>query len=184
MKRMMCIALSAAMLLCGCRSGAPTGGETQRPTEQMTEQATEETLAFAELETTGTTLPVIQQGTDAGIIPEKTGRVRVAYTGNASSVRYVTRVEELPDNEALNGYDAAYFEDHALVLVVETVSSGSAQVDIASIEGGVVTLSHKMPGGEGTTDMATWLLWAEVEPGLDWTWSVANPALKSDALTH
>uniref|UniRef100_UPI001C9E8AF7 hypothetical protein n=1 Tax=Klebsiella pneumoniae TaxID=573 RepID=UPI001C9E8AF7 len=84
----------------------------------------------------------------------------------------------------LAGYDEAYFVEKALVVVYETVSSGSVQVDIASIDGGVVTLSHEMSGNVGTADMATWLLWAEVDAGLDYTWSVANPAVEPNTSTH
>jgi hypothetical protein len=29
-----------------------------------------------------------------------------------------------------------------------------------------------MDGDEGTADMATWLLWAELEKGLDYTWRI------------
>ena len=35
-------------------------------------------------------------------------------------------------------------------------------------------------GQVGTADMATWLLWTEVDTGLeDYQWTVANPALES-----
>ena len=46
----------------------------------------------------------------------------------------------------------------------------------------VVALTHQGPGeGQvGTADMATWLLWTEVDTGLeDYQWTVANPALES-----
>lgn len=184
MKRMLCVMMSAALLLCGCQSASVQEGQTQAQTEEATEKTTEETLAFVEIETPGLTLPTLEQEPDDTLPPAETGCVRITYNGNVSSVRYITRVEDLPDNEALAGYDTAYFEDHALVVVLETTSSGSVYVDIASIEDGVVTLSHEMPAGEGTADMATWLLWAEVEAGLDWTWSVANPAVKSDAVAY
>lgn len=118
-----------------------------------------------------------------------TGKVRIDYTGSPSIVRYVTSPAELPDCEALADYDEAWFQDHALVLVTETVGSGSVKVEIASItlaEGAAsVELSHEMSGDAGTADIAAWLLWAEVAPGLEeLTWTVANPALSSETAAY
>ena len=118
-----------------------------------------------------------------------TGKVRIDYTGNRSGVRYVTSAEALPDCEGLADYDGAWFQDHALVLVTETVGSGSVKVEIASITlaDGVasVELSHEMSGDYGTNDMAVWLLWAEVEPGLEGVnWTVINPSLASDSVAY
>lgn len=174
MKRLVCLML-CLMLLCGCQS-APVTDETEQPTEHlhMTEvQEPDVTIPKIERETTGETMEL-----------GATGCVRVAYNGNVSSVRYITSADQLPDHEALAAYDEAYFETKALVLVKESVSSGSVKVGIASIDDGVVTLSHELPGDAGTADMATWLLWAEVDAGLDFDWSVANPALESEAVTH
>ena len=186
MKRMMCALLVLALLLCGCQSAALPGGETQGQTEEVTEEATEEAtenvteVEFTENETPGVTLPMFEQetGTGNGLALGDTGCVRVSYNGNVSSVRYITSAEQLPDNEALADYDEAYFAEKALIVVYETVGSGSVKVGIASVKDGAVTLSHDMPGDAGTADMATWLLWAEVEQGLDFTWSIANPALE------
>lgn len=114
---------------------------------------------------------------------QKQGKVQVSYTINLSSVKYITSAAALPDHEALADYDDAWFSDHALVLVYETVSSGSADVSIASIKvsdgAASVVLSHT-PNGSGTTVMTTWLLWAEVDAGLSYDWSVDNPALESN----
>lgn len=119
------------------------------------------------------------------------GKVRITYTGNRSSVAYVTSASELPDCEELKQYDDAWFQEHALVLVVETVSSGSVDLGIAAVNVsdlvGTVKLYHEAPedGTYQTSDMATWLLWAEVETGLDGCrWTVANPAMKPDAETR
>lgn len=171
MKRLTCLIL-CLMLLCGCQSADPVTDETEKPTAH---------LGATEIQIPDVTIPKIEQET---VTLDGTGCVRIPYQGNVSSVRYVTSVEELPDNEALAAYDEAFFEAKALVVVKESVSSGSVQVGIASIENGVVTLSHEMPGDAGTADMATWLLWAEVEKDLDCSWSVANPALESDTVTH
>lgn len=199
MKRLLCIALAACLLLCGCRSTGPTPGETENQTEALTENMTENTtqnpteeatenataVEFVEIETQDVTLPAIgEEPTDETGPMGQTGCVRVGYSGNVSSVRYVTSAEQLPDNDALAAYDEAYFETKALVVVMETVSSGSIRVGIESIENGVVTLSHEMPGQVGTADMATWLLWAEVDAGLDCTWSVANPAVEPNTSSY
>ena len=111
------------------------------------------------------------------------GSVRIGYTGNQNSVVYVTSPEQLPAVEELKKYDADYFRTRALVLVRETVGSGSTRVSIQAIsqkdQTVYVALLHESPE-VGTADMATWLLWAEVEPGLEnFQWVLANPALKS-----
>ena len=186
MKRMLCTVLCAAMLLCGCQSAPAANGETQGATEaltgEVTENVTESQLAVTEPQTP--TQPFVEQETEPGTAIGETGLVRVAYNGNISSVRYITSVDKLPVNDALSAYDEAYFETRALVVVLESVSSGSVKVGIDSIENGVVTLSHELAGDVGTADMATWLLWAEVEQGLDFEWSVANPALQSNASAY
>lgn len=112
------------------------------------------------------------------------GGVKIQYDGNVSTVRYITSPSQLPEHAAFAKYDAAYFQEKALILVYESVSSGSVQVGIQSIEvessTATVTLLHQAPSGDGTTVMATWMLWAEVDAGLEYIWTVANPALKSD----
>lgn len=121
---------------------------------------------------------------------ESRGKLRITYNGNESSVRYVTSVDQLPTYEELQKYDEDYFQDHALVVVTESVSSGSVDVEIDSIRYtdtvNQVVLYHSAPGDDaaGTGDMATWLLWAEVDADLEGTWTVSNPALPSDAVTH
>lgn len=116
------------------------------------------------------------------------GKARLPYDGNRSGVIYVTSASQLPDLKEMAGYDDAYFEDHGLVLVTETVKSGSVQVGINSItvKDGVasVELSRQSQGDFSTTDMATWLVWAEVDGNLNCCWEVANPAVSSvDAIS-
>lgn len=179
MKRMMCAVMALAMLLCGCQSAALPGGETQAQTENVTETATE--ALMESIEAPDVTLPHVSFETQSGepMTLGDTGCQRVAYTHNVSKAFYVMDVSQLPDYEALQKYDAAYFENKALLVVLESVGSGSMKVGIESVSDGVVTLSHELPGDVGTADMATWLLWAEVEQGLDYNWTVANPALES-----
>lgn len=114
---------------------------------------------------------------------EAQGKERLTYEGVESAVRYVTSADQLPDCEALETYDDAYFETHALILVTQSVTSGSVDVSIKVIQktetGYGVVLSYGEPGKDqaGTNDMATWLLWAEVEKGLEGTCEIVNPAL-------
>ena len=107
----------------------------------------------------------------------------VPYTVNMSTVRYVDTPEKLPDYEELAAYDGAWFEDHALLLIYETVRSTATEVGIESIlleDGcGQITLSHTPRSVQGTTMMTTWLLWAEVDAGLEHTWSVTNPMVEN-----
>jgi opacity protein-like surface antigen len=119
---------------------------------------------------------------------ETAGKLRLPYAGNQSSIQYITAPDQLPDEEALTGYDEAYFQDHALLLIIETVGSGSVRLEAHSFSvlDGVasVTLSHELDGDVGTADMATWMLWVELEAGLDYSWELDNPALPSDTVTE
>ncbi len=112
------------------------------------------------------------------------GRMRLTYTGGRHSVSYVDSPEELPYDLRTEGYDEDFFSEHALLVVVETVNSGSVRIGIESAvredDTVAVTLSHEVPE-YGTDDMATWMLWAEVESGLgDCEWELVNPALPSE----
>jgi hypothetical protein len=120
---------------------------------------------------------------------EDIGRTRLTYQGNESTVKYITSVDELPDYEELAQYDANFFEENALVVVTESVNSGSVDTGILSIsvedEVASVSLYHETTGDNVTSDMATWLLWAVVDTGLDaYQWEVANPALASSLVTE
>lgn len=189
MKRIGILTLVLAYLLCltlgGCRaSGA---GQSSETTGGTTAAAAPDTTAAVIPDTTGTTVPQdVPDTTPSGraLSIDGAGKLRITYSGDYNSVRYVTSASALPDYEELKQYDDAWFETHALVLVIETVGSGSVDVGIESIyvDNGTatVTLSHELDGA-GTADMAAWLLWAEVETGLDCQWAIANPALESDA---
>lgn len=174
MKKIVCAVLCILMLW-GC---APSN-----PVETMPKETQQETLGVTVPEETtpaATTNPVTGEPLSLG----ETGCVRIPYTNNISRAQYVTRASDLPDDPALEKYDDAYFEHHALLVVLETTGSGSVKVGIESVSDGVVTLSHEMPGDVGTADMATWLLWAEVPQGLAETWTIANGALSTGSVTH
>lgn len=138
--------------------------------------------------------PDVTEGTrtpPAALAPEvvilKTGKVNIPYTINVSNVRYATSVDMLPTQDEFAQFDATFFEKYALVIVTETVNSGSLEVGIESItvENGVgrVKLSHRPGGALGSGVKTAWLLWAQVEQGLEYTWEVINPALESDTST-
>lgn len=108
------------------------------------------------------------------------GKRTVHYTVNMSVARYIDSPEKLPEYGELEEYDDAWFADHALLLVYETVRSSSLQVDVERIllEDGRadITLSHTPGDTMGTTVYTTWLLWLEVDADLEYSWNVLNPA--------
>ncbi len=142
----------------------------------------------------GTVMPSIQtkpifptqEATTAGepVAFGTVGSTRMTYSTAVSSVRYVTSAAQLPQNEALAAYDDAYFATGALLLVMETVSS-SVQVGIESITAlngtASVKLSHAQPGENTNPTITVWLIWVEVEQGLNYQWTVENPAMDSTA---
>ena len=175
MKKMTCMLLAALLLLTGCQTAEPP--ETTVP---------EETIAIEEFATAPTVTIPIQTMPDlviGGVEGEEMefrnpGKARIGYTENRSYVRYITSVDQLPAVGSWTGYDESYFETKALLIVVETLNSGSVQVDWESIlvEGDTAAIHIKrtMAGDVGTADMATWMLWAEVEAGLELNWVLAN----------
>ena len=168
-KQIACIA-GLCLALAGC--AAPQAAETTVPQTSVVSTVTTQAADPA---------------ADGPVAFSGAGKVRVEYQGNRSGVVYVTEPSQLPDVAELKKFDEAFFEDHALVLVTDTVSSGSVRIEldkIAARDGTAsVTLNRTMPGDAGTTDMATWLLWAEVEPGLEYQWEIANPGLPDNTET-
>ena len=163
------------LLFSGCQSTQPPAAEPVTPTA-VTDAPTELSPTLP----TVSTFP-IQTFPDNLISFTNPGTLRISYTTNRCSAQYITDPSQLPDYAEFSGYDAAFFKEHALLLVTDTVGSGSTQISIGSvvINGSTasVTLLRTTPGDVGTADMATWLLWAEVPAGLDLTWEVANPVL-------
>lgn len=170
--RLPALLAALCMILCGCQGIAePTGSEVTLP-----QQSTEPTHKLEP----GIQLPTQDPGTPLPF--QNSGSVRYTTQGRPCYVRYITDASQLPNVAALQKYDEEYFRDHALVLVAETVNSGSTTVEIGSIAvlDGVatVTLSRTLPNHFGTDVITTWLLWAEVEAHLDYQWVVANPTLQ------
>ena len=186
MKKLICMLLALMLVFSGCaqQTAEPV------PSEDAVQPGTEASgnLEATEVDPPKVTLPVGNgdgQGVQEIQVAGATGAERIEYKQNASSVRYITRVEDLPDYEALDGYRSAeYFQTNALLVVVDTVTSGSVKVSIGFLGDGTVTLAKEMSGTVGTADMATWLLWAEVEQGLTENWTVTNPGVQNNLSTY
>lgn len=107
-------------------------------------------------------------------------KLRIPYQqGMGNSVTCVSSVEELEryglyGSDKLAAYDNHFFDSKALVLVQYTVNSGSTQLSLGSatrVSNLVSVHVDVQPAGIGTADMATWLLWAEVDTSLsDYQW--------------
>ena len=175
MKKLICMLLACMLVFSGC---APSASVAE-PTEPQA------TLKATETDPPEVTLHIAEKETEATMETSATGAQRIEYRQNASSVRYITRVADLPAYEALDGYRSEeYFETKALLVVVDTVTSGSVKVSIDSVGNGTVTLAKEMSGDVGTADMATWLLWAEVDQGLTENWTVTNPGVQNNLSTY
>ncbi len=179
MKKMICAILALMLVLTGCQA---TGGETTAPVETtlaLTEGTQPQETTFPTLPEIGIATGPVLGGLEGDQLAfENAGKARLQYQGNRSYVRYVTSVEDLPPECSWEGYDEAYFQTKALLIVVETLNSGSVQVELEAIrvEGDTASVHIKrtVAGEVGTTDMATWMFWAEVDKDLNYKWSLAN----------
>ena len=182
MKKVICLLL-ALLILTGCQSGAPA---ESNPTTVPEESQTAQTVPVEEVTQPEAPWPTLPEGTQVAL--SDPGKARLTYEGSVRYARCITCVEELPDLEALKGFDEEFFREHDLLIVLETLGSGSVQVDLDSVvvqDGeAVVKLSRKMNGQMGTADMATWLLWATVDKGLGLTWKLENSNLPTNVQTH
>ena len=157
------IAIGLALLLSGCASRA----EQPAPTAEQTVPNAEQTAS--------PTIPPVTAVPPDGEIPfSGADRIRVDYRGNEQWARYITSPEQLPENPALESFDAGFFRDNALVLVKVTMTSGSILPELEAIRCSdgcaVVSVRRTAPGGDMTDDMATWLLWARVDRDLNCQW--------------
>lgn len=175
MKKIICILTALMLLLTGCQTvgGETTPAETTAPPAEATTPVGETTVPTLPMN------PVIG-ATEPGdsIAFSNPGKMRIVYTGPRSSVQYVTSVAQLPAEEWFQDYDEEFFKTKALLIVVETVNSGSVQLEIESIrvsgDTASVEVKRTMSGDVGTTDMATWMLWVEVSNELDYNWVLPN----------
>lgn len=182
MKKMICFVLTCMMLLTGCQAA---GGETTppettlAPTVPTTEAVLPQESTFPTLAEDGFDPGPALEDREGDVIPfENPGKVRLNYEGNRSYVRYVTSVDQLPKEGSWTGYDESFFETKALLIVVETLNSGTVQVELEDIrlvgDTAKVYIKRTMGGEVGTADMATWMFWAEVSRELDCDWTLVN----------
>lgn len=177
MKQMLCIVLALILVAAmpGCAAGMQEQNGEATPSESC--PIIVETLDPENHPAIPTTQPLPVQT----IKMDAVGGTRVNHTANVSSVRYITSADQLPDEAMLTQYDDVYFRSKALVLVLETVGSGSVRVGIESItidaNVALVTLTHELQGEADLPTVCTWMVWAEVEKDLDYRWQVTNPAM-------
>lgn len=111
------------------------------------------------------------------------GSCNVTYTVNVSKAQYITSAESLPNYDALKEYDDAWFAEHALLVILETVPSGKISVGIESIkydaDNANITLTHTYDGTLAIATNTVLLVWAEVPTDLSYNWNIVNPALES-----
>lgn len=163
-KRIFALILAMCLLLAGC---APAGQETQGSTHPSAGEETHEApdlglkIAFTEL-----------------------GNINLTHSVNVSYAVYVTRAEDVPNYAQFSEFDEAWFENHALLLIYESVASRNVQVSVESIlkdgETARITLAHETDASAGAALKVTKLVWLEVEQGLQFSWIIENPALPSE----
>jgi len=193
MKKWISLLLVLCMLLSAC---GPAGTEQPGETVDSDVQTGEGSTSSVQEETTATERPSLDHEIvitapiggvgipDSDLVLGESGRIRIDYTGDRNSVRYVTDVTGIPAYPELAGYDEAYFAEKALLLVIVTEGSGSIRPQICSVktddQTATVYLDHSMEGDVGTADMATWLLWVELEAGLEYQWKLAGRTIQQD----
>lgn len=125
---------------------------------------------------------------------ESPQQLRIAYQqGTPNSITCVSSVDQLKTyglygSEKLASYDDSFFDSKALVLVKYTVNSGSAQLSLGSatqVSNMVSVRIDTQSSGMGTADMATWLLWAEVDKSLsEYQWVLESADRTTAGVTH
>ena len=114
------------------------------------------------------------------------GITRVNYDYNRSEAKVISNIQDLAYYEGikeLSKYDKEYFNTNSLLLITQTTKSGSIKVsveDIATIDKTLkIKLGYSVPE-ISTADMATWLLWVELDKKYDkFLGEIINPATKS-----
>ncbi len=168
-----------ALLLCLSLLGCSQPQETPQGSIPSTAPSTQPSNPGKPLP--GETVPTVP-GTEVAF--ENPGVAKVQYSVNVSSVRYITEASQLPNYDALKKYDAAFFETKALVVILDSVSSGAIQPHVHSItfDNGknTVVLGRDIDSTVTIPVMTTWLIWAEVERELPGSWMIHNPSLPSN----
>ncbi len=186
MKKQFAIFVLTGLLLTavGCQnSKMPTAGD-------QSTQAQNSTLSTStvqpNIDPTASTKPDLTPTLPSGKIQllEQAGKLRIPYTSDIHSVQYITDPSQLPDHDEFDQYDAAFFEKNALLLITETVGSGSTRIDLKGYicEENIarVTLLFSSPD-VATDDMATWLIWAVVDANLPYEWSINGKTSNSNS---
>lgn len=120
--------------------------------------------------------------------------LRIVYQQDTpNSITYISSMEQLRTyglygSEKLAAYDEDFFASKALVLVKYTVNSGSTKLqfgDAIRVSNMVSVSMEAQPADFGTSDMATWLLWAEVDPSLrDCQWVLDTAQINSGGIAY
>lgn len=113
-------------------------------------------------------------------------KTKLTYDLNRSEATIIQNVSDLNAYKnigAFDKYDAAFFENSSLLLITQTTRSGSIGVSVDSISTDGQTLKIKLAYDVpdiGTADMATWLIWVEIDNAYNgYTCEIINPAVKS-----
>lgn len=113
------------------------------------------------------------------------GIARITYDYNRSQSKVLSNIQDLSPYNKINGlakYDEEYFNTSSLLLIIQTTNSGSIGVSVEAI-GAIdkvlkIKLEYTVPE-IGTADMATWLIWVELDKDYDeFIGEIINPATK------
>ena len=154
MKKIFVLLLCAVVLFAACQPALPV--------EESKGASKEETAGPNDWEVADRFLDVPTQAVRAEY--DEDGEIGAVLTTLAEKEAFFAACS--PNREKLDDhYDEAYFADHKLVAAYVPVGSSSYWLGVESVElkNGVPVLTYnKFIAGEGTCDMAAWLLLAEL----------------------
>lgn len=118
-------------------------------------------------------------------------KTKLTYDRNRSEGRILSTLSDLEPYLTLadfSSYTETYFKEKSLLLITQSVKSGSISVSVDTVtqdKGQLnVTLSYNSPQTL-TWDMTTWLLWVEIDKTSDKRPVVIiNPSLTSDLAVY
>lgn len=183
MKRIISIFCMSALMslsLIGCASGGSEGDPMVGEKTSSIPQTTKKVSGFA----TGD----VSVGAEY-IAMDNENQMRKTELASMNSIECVTSMDQLKKyawiaNGLLDSYEESFFEDKALVFATITVTSGSTKLSFgdAKVVNNVVLLGIKTERPTlGTNDMATFLLWAEMDQKYaDCTWQFADKYLQDN----